>query len=944
MGPLPKASRSGWKETRRFFHPVLFSWPFVAVALAVLAALQGGALLPIKTSLYELRFKLTPRPPTGDIVLVEIDSKSIAAVGTWPWPRRIHADLVDALTAAGVAQIGFDVDFSATSREREDAAFETALRRAGGTVILAAFGQKLSNEAGETRISFNRPIQRFADNSWSAAVNVFPDRDGIVRRFPYGAVLAGEPTPSMPAMLSGKVGQVGGDFPIDFGIDASKIDRVSAIDVLRHRVDRPRLAGKKVIIGASAIELRDFFRVPVFGFVPGPLIQMVAAETLMQGRSLRESGVWCAIGGVLFIVWVAACATRVRWWSTLAILLGTSLSCEALGIVVQRLYPFLLDTSAWQATFAGLALARTTREIDFRRLLLAISKQETKDTKALLDQVVADNFAGVIVATDDGLITAASRAAGDILSPGSDIELVGRTIDEALPPELAHIIRQTAALYREGAWRPREPGDFEYARSGSITSILEYVVTPSRLGGDDGQDSGVEFRVAVCLTFVDITKRRHAESHVAYLARFDTLTGLPNRNYFAEKLAEAVRPGSSSDDGSTLFYFDVDRFKNVNDTLGRQFGDLLLQQLAERTRSLLLESDFLTRLDSDQFTILRQGRLTVAEAGSFATNLIAALGSAYVLNGHRAIVDISIGIAQSGGDMSDPASLLKDAETAHRRSKEAGGKKWSLFDPAWDLGSRARQRLETDMRDALDRDEFAVLYQPQIDLASNALVGVEALVRWRHPGRGQISPAEFIPVAEDTGFIEALGAWVLRRACHDAANWPKPIKVAVNLSPIQFTRGDLVKTVEEALKASALPVSRLNLEITESLFIKDSAEIAATVGALRSLGATFSLDDFGTGYSSLNYLRKFPVDKIKLDRSFIMGLPLDQGSVAIVRAVLAMARDLGIRTNAEGVESREQMESLRLLGCQEGQGYLFGKPQPADEIVRALQSSSAQAA
>jgi EAL domain-containing protein (putative c-di-GMP-specific phosphodiesterase class I) len=289
----------------------------------------------------------------------------------------------------------------------------------------------------------------------------------------------------------------------------------------------------------------------------------------------------------------------------------------------------------------------------------------------------------------------------------------------------------------------------------------------------------------------------------------------------------------------------------------------------------------------------------------------------------------------------DPASLLKNAETAHHRAKTAGGNTSAVFNPAVDLGLRARQALELDLRDALEKNQFSVAYQPQFDFATNSLVGVEALLRWIHPQRGPVSPAEFVPVAEDTGLIESLGRWVLGRACQDAASWPRPIKVAVNVSAIQFTRGNLVKAVVGALQQSGLPVGQLDLEITESLFIRDSSQIVSVIDELRDLGVTFSLDDFGTGYSSLNYLRKFHVQKIKLDRSFVTGLPLDLESVAIVRAVCALAQDLGVRTNAEGVETADQRNALRLLGCNEGQGFLFGKPKRALEIARLLDASCA---
>ena len=938
MPSVLPGSLAGWTGTKRPVHSVAPRLGLLLVLSLVLGSFHFGALEPIKTSLYELRFKLTPRPPTGELALVDIDAKSIAAIGTWPWPRRIHAALVDALSDYGVSQIGFDVDFSSPSVAHEDQAFEDALRRAGGGVVLAAFNQKLSHEAGDRRVASNRPIPRFAENSWAGSVNVFADRDGLVRRFPSGDFVGGEPTPSMPVMFANTEVELGREFVIDFSIQAPTIDRMSLIDVLAKGVEERRLAGKKVIIGASAVELRDFFHVPVFGHIPGPLLQILAAETLIQGRALQETGVLVSLAGVLLIVALGSfCFPRVRWAAGLALVATLALLVEGAGAVIQQLYPLLLDTSAWHATLVGLALLGTAREIDFRRVLLALSRREAQDTKTVLDQVVADNFAGVIVATDDGVVQAGSRKAAELLGCGDPRELVGRSIDQALPPALADVIRQAISQYRAGDWRPREPGDLTYARGDKDAGILEYVVTPSRLSTEHGPsgEAGAP-RIAACLTFVDITERRHAESRIAYMARFDVLTGLPNQNQFQEKLTQTIESGRAKGERCTVLYFDLDRFKTVNDTLGRHYGDMLLREAAERARKVVGSADVVARLDGDQFAVLRPGGVSDDDARALAAELIASLNETYVLNGHRAIVGISVGIAQCTAE-EDSASLIKNAETAHRRAKTAGGNVSMFFDPKLDLGLRARQSLEMDMRDALDRDEFSVVYQPQVDLASSEVVGVEALVRWQHPQRGPISPVEFIPVAEDTGLVELLGAFVLRRACEDAASWAKPIKVAVNVSPIQFTRGDLVGRVNAALRSSGLPPSRLDLEITESLFINESSQIAAVTDALRAMGISFSLDDFGTGYSSLNYLLKFRVQKIKLDKSFISGLPHDQDSIAIVRAVCALAGDLGIRINAEGVETPEQTNSLRLLGCMEGQGYLFSKPQPALEIARMLQ-------
>jgi diguanylate cyclase (GGDEF)-like protein len=388
-------------------------------------------------------------------------------------------------------------------------------------------------------------------------------------------------------------------------------------------------------------------------------------------------------------------------------------------------------------------------------------------------------------------------------------------------------------------------------------------------------------------------------------------------------------------------FLDLDRFKNVNDTLGHRYGDMLLRAVAERMKPLLGPDDLAARFGGDEYAILCLGT-SREDAERFARGVIAALGEPYDLEGHRTIIGVSVGIAFVAGEDISPTEIMKRADTALYRAKSMGGNALEIYESSMEMALVARQTLEVELWDALAKEQFEVHYQPQIDLGSQEIVGFEALLRWRHPTRGLVSPAEFVPVAEAVGLIEPLGGWVLRRACAAAAGWPRPVKVAVNVSPVQFTRGDLRKTVLAALADSGLPASRLELEITESLFVNENKHIRDVMESLRAAGLSFAIDDFGTGYSSLNYIRRFPVRKLKIDRSFVSATPFDNGTVAIIRAVCAMADGLGIVVNAEGIETVEQAMFLRLLGCREGQGYLFGRPVPVSDVERMLQEPQPQ--
>jgi diguanylate cyclase (GGDEF)-like protein len=387
-----------------------------------------------------------------------------------------------------------------------------------------------------------------------------------------------------------------------------------------------------------------------------------------------------------------------------------------------------------------------------------------------------------------------------------------------------------------------------------------------------------------------------------------------------------------------VFCLDLDRFKDVNEAHGHAVGDLLLKAIADRLRQCVRETDMVARLGGDEFAIMQAGTSQPTDATSLASRLIEMIGATFQLGVHQVTVGLSIGIALAPGDGLDPDQLLKNADMALYRAKSDGHGFYRFFEPEMDARMQARRKLEIDLRTAIANSEFELFYQPLVDMKTEYVTGFEALIRWRHPERGMVPPLDFISVAEETGLIVPIGDWVLRQACVEAATWPSGVKVAVNLSPIQFKSKALLLSVVSALAASGLSPNRLELEITESVLLQDGDATLAILNELRELGVRISMDDFGTGYSSLSYLRKFPFDKIKIDRSFIVDMSDHNDSMAIVRAVIAMGSGLGIATTAEGVETVEQFKRLKLEGCTEVQGYLFSPPRPAVEIKGLLTS------
>jgi diguanylate cyclase (GGDEF)-like protein/PAS domain S-box-containing protein len=460
---------------------------------------------------------------------------------------------------------------------------------------------------------------------------------------------------------------------------------------------------------------------------------------------------------------------------------------------------------------------------------------------------------------------------------------------------------------------------------GSEIEVLVYA-RPVTFGADQ----------AMLAAIVDVTERKQAEARIAHMAHHDALTGLPNRVLFHERLAEALGRVQRHKERLAVLCLDLDHFKSVNDTLGHPVGDLLLRAVAERLGACLSEDDLVARLGGDEFAIIQPGIAGPHEASALAQQLIEKVSRRYEIQGQEIVVGVSIGIALAPDNGLTSDVLLRDADMALYRAKADGRGTSHFFEPEMDRANQARRTLELDLRKALASGEFELFYQPQLSLRTDVVTGFEALLRWHHPERGLVAPGEFIPLAEESGLIVPIGEWVLRQACAQAALWPSHISVAVNLSPVQFKSRNLVPAVVSALAHSGLAPTRLELEITESILLRETEANLSTLHQLRDLGARISMDDFGTGYSSLSYLRAFPFDKIKIDRSFVRDLAERPDCVAIVRAVAGLGASLGIATTAEGVETHDQLRRLREEGCTEVQGYLLSPPRPAGELAALM--------
>jgi diguanylate cyclase (GGDEF)-like protein/PAS domain S-box-containing protein len=501
-------------------------------------------------------------------------------------------------------------------------------------------------------------------------------------------------------------------------------------------------------------------------------------------------------------------------------------------------------------------------------------------------------------------------------------DIVGKSVSELFPEEHAKIITgedDRALQSKEGLFIDEHLWQTKLFGPRFITSKRIAI-----------RDSAGEPRYLINVV-EDVTERRRADEKIAHLAHYDALTDLPNRVLFREQIERELRKANQGEQFA-LLYIDIDEFKGINDSLGHHVGDELLKTVATRIRGCIKPGDLIARLGGDEFAVIQTAIGSTAEVENFVARVYEAIRQPCQCLGHQLSTDASIGIALAPRDGTELDQLIKHADLAMYAAKAGGRRIHRFFESAMDASAKARLTMEQDLRQALVDGSFEIHYQPLVDLRRDEVTGCEALLRWRHPERGMISPAEFIPVAEDTGLINELGDWVLRTACAEAATWPDHIRLAVNVSPVQLKCQTLALKIAGALAATGLKASRLELEITEAVLIRDDEAALAILHQLRAVGVRIALDDFGTGFSSLSYLKRFPFDKIKIDRCFVSDISETDGSSSIVQAVVNIAAALHMTTTAEGVETEAQRELLRRLGCNEMQGYLFSAPKPAAQV------------
>ncbi len=638
-----------------------------------------------------------------------------------------------------------------------------------------------------------------------------------------------------------------------------------------------------------------------------------------DGRDRLYAAHHMARHGMTVVVTRTVDSVLAQWRRQRAVLIGATLALLGLvataGAIVLR---EIRHQSRLADVLTAKAQAEQARTGAEARLAVAAARTQADAERHARDQrfgIAMNNLSQAMCMfdTEDRLVVANARFADLFNLPHAGLT-EGVPLDMLLPAS------------ESGSGLACVIGELRYQdRHGRVVRELE-----------DGRSLAVNYERVPdqgwLVTLEDVTERRDAEARIAHMAHHDALTDLPNRVLFHARLSEALAR-SRRGEACAVLCLDLDHFKSVNDTLGHPIGDALLKEVTSRLLRQVRELDTVARLGGDEFAIIQTSVDQPKDATALARRLIDALRQPYELDGHQVVIGTSIGISVIPDDGNDPDQLLKNADMAMYRAKSDGRGRYRFFEPEMDAWMQARRLMEVDLRRALAEGEFELYYQPLMNMQTRTVSSFEALLRWNHPTRGLVSPAEFIPLAEEIGLIIPLGDWVLNRACSDAALWPDSVGVAVNLSVMQFGHRSLVAGVADALRRSGLPPKRLELEITESVLMQDSDLTMDILHGLRALGVRIAMDDFGTGYSSLSYLRSFQFDKVKIDRSFIEALGQGGDSDAIVSAVTGLCERMGMTTTAEGVETRAQLEHLGALACTEVQGYLLSRPRPASEVA-----------
>jgi diguanylate cyclase (GGDEF)-like protein/PAS domain S-box-containing protein len=900
-------------------------WLLIALcALALTLILRStGFLAPFEYRVSDARARLLQHEVESDIVIVGMDARSLADLRQWPWPRRYHARVLERLADAKPRRVFVDIDFSARANPEDDAQLETSLARfSAAPVILPIFFQPTTG--ADSEFSFTKPLDVFARHAQLAGINFRRGTDSLVREATTSWDFAGAIVPSSVTAIAAVDVPPEQDLPIDFSILPSSFGFVSYVDLLAGRVAVEDLRGKTVLVGATALELGDILPLPVYRTQPGVVVQALAAQSLREGL-LRKLPEWINVLALAGLAALGAAFFSRRGWRSNVLALGGALPIlAAINLYMYASHRLVLELVPALLLLGITFLAATIRSLDQQTLRAIAYALGIKRRDALLGSIVESSTDCIVCIDHSGRIEMAN-AAGAKLFACDMRQLLGSSLARFVPALDSPLQRQPLAELtgKVSEQQARRLDGSEFPIEISVSAV------------------NVEHESLHTVIVRDISERKAQERKLRHQATHDPLTDLPNRTALTAHLDRAVAQ-ACGDRFTALLMLDLCRFKEVNDTLGHNVGDAVLREVARRFESVT-GAGFVARIGGDEFTMVLTGLTGRDAIISLAESLNESLRTPIAAAGIAIDVGVSIGIALAPQDATDAATLLQRADVAMYVAKRRSSP-WEFYEPASDQHSVRRLAMVGELRSAIATGQLNLFYQPQINLRTGLSDSVEALLRWRHPEYGAVSPGEFITVAESTDLIRPLTDWTINQALLQAAQWQRSgfePRIAVNLSARRLQDTEFPALLRSLLEAHRVRPNRFELEITESAMLLDPTRALRVIREIHQLGVIMSIDDFGTGYSSLAYLRDLPVHALKLDQSFVRNMQERAEDRSIVNSTARMAHELRLKVVAEGVETEWAAQYLATAGYDYAQGFLYSRAVAADECHSWMQSYNA---
>ena len=886
-------------------------FPLILFVLSI--ALQArGTFGPLNNWITDFRTEQVSVPATGEIAILAIDPESLQHVGTWPWSRKVHGDILDRLVDLNAGIVMYDVDFAFPSDADGDAAFANALDRAGGATLLATFLQTGS----DGNIVYNQPHTPFYTRSWPAVVGVSPSDNGQIRTYPTGANIDGLFVPSAGVQIAGSYASEDATFLINFGIQPETVPVFSVSDLLTGRLTQADIAGRSILIGAMAAELGDQFAVPLHQVVPGVVIHALAAETLLQGVAITPvPSIWL-LPALLILLCALHHAGRQNAWRLVSFAFLTSIGVEIAGGLIFWWNFSNISTAMFHPAFIMLAIGRLATSVDFSRILIQRQEVQMENSERLRQHIFENSSDGFLAVNAKGQVMFQSDAATALLGTG----------------ELPSAIRQTAARVIDQK-SPQPWFDQLDIETATETKSLELLANESQLQSLDGK-LNLSTEPLALITLRDVTDLKRKQRQIEYLSRHDDKTSALRRHSFCELIE-----GHIADRGNiAVAAIALRRLSAINATLGRDTGDKIITKAVRRLQDPSMKLGPVARLEGNVLGVVIPQPPNGPTSELECQRILDVLAQPYNLSGSQIQIGVSLGFVAVDDTLDQRGEdYLSCAQDALAHAKRSIANTYSAYDSAFSAKRKRSRGLEHALNHALQRDEFHLLYQPQYRLSDQSLIGAEALVRWESAEFGFVSPAEFIPIAESSGFIMDLGHFVLERSIQAAAGLPSHLVMSANVSVFQLLSADFPDQVAALLHRYDLSPDQLCLELTESEFLSPDSEAVDRMRALKSLGVSWALDDFGTGYSSLGYLKDLPFEKVKLDRAFLKDVAEDQKAQTGLRSLLGLVKGYGKSVLCEGAETQDEVDILTQFGCDSVQGYYFGRPEPFEELqTRAL--------